>query len=913
MEFRSARHPTVVPGPRAVTPLSAFFAIFGYSICAGPGAAQRLAAFLAPDFRQVQKELDGSTGGIIGLSLVARRCGARSRVRNRADLCVSRQPRKEDFLVAQSRSPRFFRIPSLIAFVVFLMTSGAELGAQTEPNSWETYRTLREAVPVAGHQVENIVLRRDAAELRLTRGTVTFLPPVLDRVVCGVFNGEGEFMLQPEQPQEIDYLKRLLGEERVTDRFEQAVFWFLDGTYKEITGASAAGPPDSRSLGILEDLRKRLRRRTEEPRSLLESLIAGDEVENLEAEVLMDFLNGTDGFFDAYLFGKRFSDLRLRIRPRGALTQLPAWERVSLIHFKPKDRTEGILYLGEGSAIPDRPPLSEQRQIDVTHYRVDTTFDGGNLKATADLDFATVSPVKMLKVNLLPTLRVSRVSLAGMEEDLSFIQEGREEDGGLYVIFPELLPAGTQGRLSFAYAGDKVIKDAGGGNWAVGARSSWYPNVNAFADRATFDLTFRIPKKLELVSVGRKVGEQVEGKHKVSRWVSDIPLGIAGFNCGLYKQKSVVDNDTGYQIEGYAVRKLPDYLYGAQEIGGMSPTRLLDNAIVDAQNSIRVYTHWFGPSPYGRIAITQQPEFSFGQSWPGLVYLPIIAFFDSTQRWRLLDGLTPDVSDFVEEVVAHEVAHQWWGHLVGWASFHDQWLSEGFADFSSSLFLEVTADRQRVERFWEESRKRILEKDRTGRSANDCGPLWQGLRLSTAENPSAYAKLVYRKGAFVIHMLRRMMWDPQTGDQRFRAMMQDFFNSHLHELATTESFQALVEEHMTPEMDMGGNGRMDWFFRQWVYGTEVPSYELAYSLQPQDGGNFLLTAVLSQSGVSDDFRMVVPMYVDFGGNMVLLGHARLVGSSSTPEFQVPLPSRPSRILVNALNDVLALESQSRER
>ena len=68
----------------------------------------------------------------------------------------------------------------------------------------------------------------------------------------------------------------------------------------------------------------------------------------------------------------------------------------------------------------------------------------------------------------------------------------------------------------------------------------------------------------------------------------------------------------------------------------MTPTRLTENAIVEAQNSMRVFTHWFGEAPYGRIAITQQPQFNFGQSWPTLVYLPISAFFDSTQRWMLM-------------------------------------------------------------------------------------------------------------------------------------------------------------------------------------------------------------------------------------------------------------------------------------
>src|SRR6185295_12790683 len=127
-----------------------------------------------------------------------------------------------------------------------------------------------------------------------------------------------------------------------------------------------------------------------------------------------------------------------------------------------------------------------------------------------------------------------------------------------------------------------------------------------------------------------------------------------------------------YQIEGYATSELPAYLRRTEAIVSISPTQMTDTAVVSAQNSMRIFSDWFGPAPYGRIAITQQPEFNFGQSWPTLVYLPISAFFDSTQRWRMM-GLNSRFTEFIQEVTPHEVSHQWWGHMVGWSSFHDQW------------------------------------------------------------------------------------------------------------------------------------------------------------------------------------------------------------------------------------------------
>ena len=70
--------------------------------------------------------------------------------------------------------------------------------------------------------------------------------------------------------------------------------------------------------------------------------------------------------------------------------------------------------------------------------------------------------------------------------------------------------------------------------------------------------------------------------------------------------------------------------------------------------------------------------------------MPLSAYLDSTQRWALMGGINNRLTEFVDEVASHEVSHQWCGNMVGWASYHDQWLSEGFAFFSASLFLQFT-------------------------------------------------------------------------------------------------------------------------------------------------------------------------------------------------------------------------------
>jgi len=84
-------------------------------------------------------------------------------------------------------------------------------------------------------------------------------------------------------------------------------------------------------------------------------------------------------------------------------------------------------------------------------------------------------------------------------------------------------------------------------------------------------------------------------------------------------------------------------------------------------------------------------------------------------------------------------------------------------------------------------------------------------------------------------MIRMMMYaQTKGGDARFQAMMKDFIQSHFNKQVSTEDFKAIVEKHMTPEMNVDNNGKMDWFFNEWVYGTQVPAYKLEYK---KNGGN----------------------------------------------------------------------------
>jgi aminopeptidase N len=340
----------------------------------------------------------------------------------------------------------------------------------------------------------------------------------------------------------------------------------------------------------------------------------------------------------------------------------------------------------------------------------------------------------------------------------------------------------------------------------------------------------------------------------------------------------------------------------------MGTTGLEKKALADGEISIELYTDYFGPIPFKRLAMTQQTACNFGQSWPSLVWLPLCAFFDTTVRHQL--GLDFGDRGYWKTVAPHEVAHQWWGHEVGFSSYRDQWMSEGFADMSASLFIQsVEKNPKKFIEFWDDERYLLTQRDKEGFRAIDAGPVTMGYRMSNSRTGTNLTRdLIYPKGAYILHMVRMMMWDRKTGDQNFKATMQDFVKTYAGRAATTEDFKAMVEKHMTPEMAALGGGNMDWFFDEYVYGTALPSYSIQSTFDTDASGDVVFGLKLTQSNVNEHFRMLVPIYLELvDGRTVPLGRARLIGNT-TLEQKIALKGvkeKPRRALVNYFDDVLS--------
>jgi aminopeptidase N len=136
-------------------------------------------------------------------------------------------------------------------------------------------------------------------------------------------------------------------------------------------------------------------------------------------------------------------------------------------------------------------------------------------------------------------------------------------------------------------------------------------------------------------------------------------------------------------------------------------------------------------------------------------------------------------------------------------------------------------------------------------------------------------------------------------------MMHDYVDSHRDRAATTESFKAIVEKHMTKSMDLQNNRHLDWFFNEWVYGTQVPRYHFEYELSPAESGKVKLHTTITQSEVDEHFAMVVPIFADFGKGMIPVAQIPIVGNS-TRSFDILLPIQPKKVALNPYKEILEL-------
>ena len=791
------------------------------------------------------------------------------------------------------------------------------------PNSDPTYQQLR-TLGLSGDSisVKDLTLKRDAATFHLHSGTICFVSPVQGKVTGAVFVGDGNMVLDPPLGIERSALRLLTKEDEFVENFSHLVLRFTDATYDEVqkAGTPASGGCDA---GPLRDSQNAMRH----DRTLKY---------NLDARILEDVLSPEPGgLFVAFIHGKKYNDREIyAIDPHGApplLMPVHPEEIEFLTYDENKFGVWAAFHFSDEYKNGVASGAQKNSVVHIEHQQLDTTIErNAHLAGKATTTFvARTNGLRVVPFDLFRTLRVQSATGEGGQA-LSIIQEDKNDDAQFFVVLPKPLAIGEKYTTTITYEGKDAVTGEGNGNYFPVARGNWYPANSqlSLGEYSDYDLTFRIPKGLKMTATGTLVNETTDGNQTVTVWKSEVPQTVAGFNFGKFKEEEVRITKPEYLVQSFANEQPPDWVESLKNsaqanqglptqgshlgapmaLGNMNTTGMIKHALSEGEVAMQLYSDYFGPLPYKRLAMTQQTACNFGQSWPTLVWLPICSFFDSTVRHSL--GLDWGDRGYWKIVAPHEVAHQWWGHDVGFNSYRDQWMSEGFADMSASLFIQlVEKNPKKFIEFWDDERFLLTERDKEGFRAIDAGPLTMGYRMSnTRTGMSITRRLVYPKGAYILHMVRMMMWTSRKGDEDFKATMQDFARTYAGRAATTEDFKAMVEKRMTSEMSDFGSGKMDWFFNEYVYGTALPAYTIQSTFESDAAGEVVLNFKIAQSDVNDHFRMLVPIYLELAdGRTVLLGRAKIIGNT-TVEQKVPLrgiKEKPRRALINYYDDVLA--------
>jgi peptidase M1-like protein len=775
--------------------------------------------------------------------------------------------------------------------------------------------------PAAVYRVEaenRIRLRRGDATLAFDEGKLAFFVALDGQITGAVFSGRGHALAAPRDPVEKQQMARFLGATVLDEDFSSAYIRFTDNSAAELLdplrSAKTAPQNDPEFADRWEPL--------------VRELNAGQSLRMLDSLLTQNPKPYFYGAIDGTVTGPfdLFYDLQRR---EPFLMGQPR---------RMEGQTSGAEYydVWVSYGLPGDPVTAEAFRA--LNYSIETTIDPNrSLEATATIELQAVTGGdRLLPFALARSLPIDKLTDENGTPVEFFQNEGLTAqartdrgDDALYVVLPQAPPADARLRLRFHYRGT-VIEDAGNGVLVVQARDSWYPHLGDTSAFAPYELTMRWPRKLQLVATGRKLDERLDGDFRVGRWRTDTPVSVAGFNLGEYASATV--SEPAYSVDLYANKQLEQALSERLQAAPEPPVSLPGmGRIADAERgklpgdayganttprpadalralgkeiaaSIAYYEKFSGPFPFRALSVSQIPG-SFGQGWPGLLYLSTYAYL-STQAQRQAGLSTTGQEHFTQLVPFHEVAHQWWGNVVGWSSYRDQWIDEAIASYLALMFADSRKPQEHELRLWlDRFRKSLLVKPATSgeEPAAETGALTLGSRLNSSKAPTDYEVLVYSKGSWVLHMLREMLRQPgaKDPDARFTMLLQTLSRKYAYRALSTSDLQKEVEAVMTPSMDLEGGRSMEWFFDQWVRGTGIPHYHVEFTARPDEKG-VLVKGTLTQSGVPRSFISPVPIYAAMGtggaGRPVFLGTVTAEGNRTA--FHFLTPSAPHKLLVD---------------
>lgn len=781
---------------------------------------------------------------------------------------------------------------SLYFFIAVVLYSLASQAASAQSGGKSLYSQIDGFQLTKAATVSEYVLKVDRVTITLS-GTIYFSEPVNGKHTGAVFIGKGRFNAPvPESTFEKANVRRLLKADVVDSDFSDAVFRASDDSLEAIAKAAQATtvPPSAQKIASEHD--GRIRKET-----------GG----NVAARLAVSILNNEQpGVFFSSFRGGKLSDFSYIFDP---------YTRIPTSNFGLNGGEKGIIYTYKDPIYSAEVWMAfysladyERRVVqysdandlvDITAYELDADLSApkskvgltAKIKMISLADGTTAIPFSLGESlsryedeRLKKQLRVSSVKLADV--NLEFAQEDWE--GGFTIFLPAPLKREAPVELDVTMQGDFLeqpeIRGASGFSYPR-STTSWYPR-HGYLDRSEYKLTFTHSKKLKIVCVGNRLSETPLPDNKdlvVTQYYMDHPISLATFALGPYVRHNEVTTVDGTDV------KLP------LEFNSVDTMPLKEDFIIaELNNSVRYFYKLFGAYPYKTYSASFHP-YGFGQGFPSMLMIPAA------------DSANKNTYAFI----SHETGHQWWGNIVAWRSYRDQWLSEGFAEYSGVLYTALRDSPKASVNLIDNMRTSLRRPPETmtgqGKGKlNDVGPIILGHRLSSSKTYGGYQALVYNKGALVLRMLHFLFTDPNSGSgDPFFDMMRDFVERYRNKTASTDDFRLVANEHFvkTPIAKRYNIKDLNWFFQQWVYETYLPSYTLEYAVEPQPDGSVLLTGNVLQENVPDGFFMPLPLRIGFGGDKAATGTVAALGPK-TP-FKIKLPTKPTKVELDPNSWVLS--------
>ena len=774
-------------------------------------------------------------------------------------------------------SPKWVTV-RLIIFGILAMSFLTAANAQSGKQLYDQVKAF--SLTGGKAEVTSLQLKRDRVEILLT-GTIYFAVPIDGKVTGAVFVGQGIFRAAvPSSDFEKANVKRLLGvDDKIESDFTTAAFKFSDESFEILGKNKTDGAAPAQAQTLASEINARILKETGA---------------NLSARITQSIMNKeSPGFFFGSFDGGKLGQFSYIYDGQNRIPTttfgLNAGERGIILKHDFALSGNDILMAFYSLTDYERgsAPYSDQNDlVDITNYDMSIDLRQPKKQLGLRAKVSMLSKIPDLRAisfsvgeslserdnqRLKKQMRVTAARLGGVTAEA--VQEDWE--AGFTVFLPQGIKTDQPIEMELDLEGDFLRQPDGFPDCSYPlSNDTWYPR-HGYLDRSTFNFTYLHAKKLKVASTGTRLSETPDAENKdlvTTKYSMTYPVALATFALGPFERHTdTIKWDNGDKPTPLEFNSLSGSQMAIKE----------DFILAELSNSVRYFQKLFGTYPYDSFGAVFHP-FGFGQGFATMLTIPNA------------DRSGPQTYKFI----AHETAHQWWGNIVLWRSYRDQWLSEGFAEYSGILYAGIRENPKAALSIIDDKRQLLKLPPVTlvgvgkGRLV-DVGPLILGHRLQTKKTIGAYSTLVYDKGALTLRMIHFLMTNPANGDgTAFFDMMKDFVNRYRNKVASTDDFRMVANEHFakTPIAQKYQLTDLNWFFRQWVYNTELPSYKLTYKVQDQLDGSVIVTGTVTQENAGQDWFMPLPVIFKFGGGKSASGTVAVLGPS-TP-FTIKLPAKP---------------------